>query len=109
LVNRTIEPALVYADPHTFSGPDEKPAFDEDDELVFMARHLGKRWIDSSLPENVLDNSFVEIEVNEALDILGYIYLFNSEKDGNGTAKLSPGAGQNLVEYEYGEWKEGLF
>ena len=99
-MNRTIEPALVYADPHTFSGPDEKPEFDEDDELVFMARHLGKRWIDSSLPENVLNNSFVEIEVTEAEDILGYIYLFKSEKDDNGTAKLSPDAGHNLVEYE---------
>lgn len=35
---------LVYADAKTYSGPDENPLFDEDDELVFMARHTGKKW-----------------------------------------------------------------
>ena len=33
---------LVYADPNTYSGPDENPNFDKDDEFVFMARHLGE-------------------------------------------------------------------
>ena len=32
---------LVYSDPNTFSGPDEDPTFDFDDELVVMAKDLG--------------------------------------------------------------------
>ena len=32
---------LVYADGNTFSGVDSDDTFDSDDELVFMARHLG--------------------------------------------------------------------
>ena len=32
---------LVYSDPNTFSGPDEQPVFDFDDELVVMAKDLG--------------------------------------------------------------------
>ena len=41
LVGRTLPDTLVYADSQTYSGPDEDPNFDQDDELVFMARHLG--------------------------------------------------------------------
>lgn len=33
----------VWADAGTYSGPDEDPFFDEDDEFVFMARHLGSK------------------------------------------------------------------
>ena len=32
---------LMYADPNTFSGPDEQPLFDFDDQLVVMAKDLG--------------------------------------------------------------------
>ena len=32
---------LVYSDPNTYSGPDEQPLFDFDDELVVMAKDLG--------------------------------------------------------------------
>ena len=41
LVGRTVPDALVYADAKTYSGADEDPNFDADDELVFMARHIG--------------------------------------------------------------------
>ena len=41
LIGRTLPDTLVYADSQTYSGPDEDPNFDQDDELVFMARHLG--------------------------------------------------------------------
>jgi hypothetical protein len=48
---------LVYADPLTWSGPDEDASFDTDDEFVFMARHLGQRYdgadIASDLPDGV--------------------------------------------------------
>ncbi len=48
---------LVYADPNTYSGADEDDTFDEDDELVFMARHLGVRYdgndLEGDLPEGV--------------------------------------------------------
>ena len=47
---------LVYSDPSTYSGPDEEPLFDFDDELVVMAKDLGKtiRPEDGSEgPENV--------------------------------------------------------
>jgi hypothetical protein len=45
----------MYADPNTYSGPDEDPNFDSDDELVFMARHLGKTRVGKStpMPQNV--------------------------------------------------------
>src|SRR5437667_8832948 len=32
---------LTYTDPSTWTGPDPNPAFDADDELVFMAREAG--------------------------------------------------------------------
>ena len=41
---------LVYADAGTYSGPDENPLFDEDDEFVFMARHLGDKRPDAFPP-----------------------------------------------------------
>ena len=41
LIGRNPPPGLVYADSKTYSGPDEDISFDQDDELVFMARHLG--------------------------------------------------------------------
>ena len=43
LIGRNPPPGLVYADSKTYSGPDEDISFDQDDELVFMARHLGTR------------------------------------------------------------------
>ena len=43
LIGRNPPPGLVYADSKTYSGPDEDISFDQDDELVFMARHLGAR------------------------------------------------------------------
>ena len=43
IIGRNPPPGLVYADSKTYSGPDEDISFDHDDELVFMARHLGTR------------------------------------------------------------------
>ena len=45
---------MVYADSNTLSGLDENPLFDADDELVVMAKDLGSKRKDQSLPRNVL-------------------------------------------------------
>ena len=54
----------MYADPKTYSGPDEDPMFDANDELVFMARHLGvKANPELNWPKNVLKESLVELVI----------------------------------------------
>ena len=47
--------ALVFADSSTYSGRDDNPLFDEDDELALMARHLGPRasFTTAKFPKNV--------------------------------------------------------
>ena len=47
--------ALVFADSSTYSGRDDNPLFDEDDELALMARHLGPRASHTitTFPKNV--------------------------------------------------------
>ena len=57
---------LVYADSKTLSGPDENPRFDADDELVFMARYMGrKRPAQSAFPPNVLQVSIRAVDRGE--------------------------------------------
>ncbi len=71
---------LVYADPNTWSGPDENPLFDEDDELVFMARHVGqKQEKGARFPLNTMKDQMVEVKIldpNYANVTLGYVYFF---------------------------------
>ena len=47
IIGRNIK-ELMYADASTYSGPDEDPNFDYDDEFIVMARDLGK----DRAPEN---------------------------------------------------------
>lgn len=58
---------LVYADSKTYSGPDENPLFDEDDELVFMAGHVGKKWFRKLMksPPNYVNNVFLTQELSQ--------------------------------------------
>ena len=84
---------LVYADPNTYSGPDENPNFDEDDELVFMARHLGEKILNCNdpklfCPKNVKRESYVELAIGFDDEILGYVYLFREEFKTDFTEKL---------------------
>ena len=84
---------MVYADPKTFSGADENPNFDEDDELVFMARHLGEKILNLndlalSWPKGVKEESFVELAVGFEEEILGYAYLFREEFKMHSTERL---------------------
>ena len=56
---RNLQDALVYADSQTYSGPDDDPNFDENDELVFMARHLGTHQAaQSQFPFKVRSDNF---------------------------------------------------
>ncbi len=89
--------SLAYADPDTYTGADSDPAFDDDDELVFMAADAGERApAGSPAPGGVLANSGVELEITDPLDGgVGYVYLFV----GNGS--LSPDAGQDYVTYTF--------
>ena len=91
--NRVVE-ALFYADPETFTGPDTNPAFDADDELVFMARDGGDRVVDWSAPEGVVAGSGVELSLLDDTDE-AWIYLFERQDPG-----LEPGAGRDYVRYQ---------
>ena len=89
-------PINVYADPGTFTGPDTDPAFDADDELVFMARDAGG-------PRGSLGNPAgttgapVEVRLDDPVTAgaTGYVYLFASD------GSLDPGAGRHYVDYRF--------
>jgi hypothetical protein len=88
---------LAYADAETFVGADPDPAFDGDDELVFMARDAGD-WAPGLTwdPAGVILGSRVEIVVTDPLTSnTAYVYLF--ECDGS----LVPGAGVDYVSYDF--------
>ena len=89
---------LVYADPNTYSDPDENPNFDEDDEFVFMARHLGEKILNLkhpalSWPKGVKRESFVELAIGVEEEIIGYVYLFREE--------FKIAVPENLVNYNF--------
>jgi hypothetical protein len=89
--------ALQYTDPGTFTGPDPNTAFDDDDELVFMASDLGGQ-APASNPSGVVAGSGVEVTVTDPLDhdAAGWLYLYES------TGSLQPGAGRSYVTYGFG-------
>ena len=89
---------LVYADPNTYSGPDENPNFDENDEFVFMARHLGEKILNLkhpalSWPKGVKRESFVELAIGVEEEVIGYVYLFREE--------FKIAVPENLVNYNF--------
>ncbi|RME45167.1 MAG: hypothetical protein D6795_16955, partial [Deltaproteobacteria bacterium] len=95
----------VYTDPETYTGPDPDPTFDEDDELVFMARDAGEKAAPFPAPEGVFPGSGVEITLRDPLDGgEGYVYLF---RQGGG---LDPGAGTTYLTYAFvllsGDYRE---
>jgi hypothetical protein len=89
--------ALQYTDPGTFTGPDPNTAFDDDDELVFMASDLGGLAPEGD-PAGVMAGSGVEVTVTDPLDddAAGWLYLYES------TGSLQPGAGRSYVSYTFG-------
>jgi hypothetical protein len=91
--------ALQYADPQTFVGADADPAFDADDELVFMISDAGGKPRDDGRtePAGVVAGTGVAVQVDDPRgeDQTGWVYLFVS------TGALDPAAGQDYVDYDF--------
>lgn len=91
--------ALQYADPGTFVGADTNPAFDADDELVFMVADAGgkPRSGERTEPAGVVAGSGVAVQLDDPLgdDDQGWMYLFES------TGGLDPAAGRDYVDYDF--------
>ena len=83
---------LMYCDPTTFTGNDQNPSFDSDDELVFMAKDAGGQS-DGSTPQGVVVGTCSEVLITDPLGGVGYVYLF--QNDGS----LQQGAGVSYVTY----------
>jgi len=86
-----------YVDDNTYTGLDDNPTFDDNDELVFMAKDTGKKLDTNQCPNGVKTNTQCEITVRDPLTnlIWGYVYLF--QQDGS----LQQSAGKQYVQYEY--------
>lgn len=91
--------ALQYTDTGTFVGADSDPAFDADDELVFMASDSGgvPRSDETTEPAGVVPGSGVRVQLTDPLgdNQFGWIHLFRS------TGALAPGAGLDYVNYDF--------
>jgi len=87
----------TYTDAGTYVGADSDPLFDEDDELVFMAKDAGTQAPGgASLPAGVVPGSSLRLRLDDPLDdAVGFVYLFAT----NGS--LSPGAGTDYVTYTF--------
>lgn len=74
-------PTLSYADPTTYTGPDDNPFFDVNDELVFMARDAGReRAFGVDSPIGAIAETGVEIIVVDPLTAqIGFVYLFEMD------------------------------
>lgn len=88
---------IAYVDALTYTGPDHDPAFDADDELVFMAREAGQ-----PAPRNVppprgtLAGTGTEVEISDPLNSrTAFVYLFRSD------GSLSQDAGRDAVDYVF--------
>lgn len=88
---------LYYTDPGTYIGADPDPAFDSNDELVFMARDAGdEAATGAAAPAGVQSGSGVKITISEpGASRNAYVYLYRQ----NGT--LAQGAGQSYVNYNF--------
>ena len=96
--NNAQDDIAFYADANTFTGPDTNPLFDNDDELVFMAKDAGvKLNICPPTPSGVINNTTCELELRDPINnaLLGYVYLFQQ----NGT--LNQSAGVSYVNYNF--------
>jgi hypothetical protein len=91
--------ALQYADSNTFVGADPDPAFDADDELVFMVLDGGgkPRENEESEPAGVVPGSGVRVQFDDPLgeDDQGWVFLFES------LGSLDPSAGHDYVDYNF--------
>lgn len=87
--------ALVYVDPTLRTGPDDDAMFDDNDELVFMFRDMGRRSTQLD-PPGIVSGTRVEIRtIASTLRAERYMYLFVS-KGGH-----DPSAGRDYVTYDF--------
>lgn len=89
---------LFYADAKTHVGADTDANFDDDDELVFMAKDVGDQRVGTSYPSGTVAGSLCELMVEEPLSgnsTLGYVYLFLQ----NGS--LDQAAGSDYITYNF--------
>lgn len=94
----TYDDISFYADANTYTGADSNPLFDNDDELVFMAKDAGEKLnICPPTPTGVVNNTTCELTLRDPTNnvILGYVYLFQQ----NGT--LNQSAGVSYVNYNF--------
>ena len=85
---------MFYSDAGTFTGADSDPAFDADDELVFMLRDAGGIASGGRKPKGTRPFPRIRVSVTDPLDgQTGYVYLFVSD----GT--LLQNANVNYVNY----------
>ncbi|MEO1571923.1 MAG: T9SS type A sorting domain-containing protein [Bacteroidota bacterium] len=85
-----IVEVLEYADPDTYVGADSNPAFDEDDELVFMARFAGDPTPADRHPAGVVMRTRTAVAAGD-----GAVYLYVASGSAN------PSAGVDLVDYQF--------
>ena len=88
----------VYADTETHAGADDTPAFDDNDELVFMLKDAGDFVdLDSiTLPIGIIPSTGVEISIqNSVTQKDSYVYLF--KQDGS----LLQDADTSYVSYDF--------
>jgi hypothetical protein len=86
----------TYTDGGTFTGSDPDPAFDADDELVFMAREMAYRFPGGGDPPGVLAGSRIELRVRDPRQgNTSWVYLFRSD------GSLDPGMGAEPVVYTF--------
>ena len=90
--------ALQYTDGNTWVGNDTNPAFDADDELVFMAGDAGgERDAGSPDPAGVVAGSGVRVDLTDPADAAkeGSVYLFRT------SGGLVPSANKDYVDYDF--------
>ncbi|MEM6784423.1 MAG: T9SS type A sorting domain-containing protein [Bacteroidota bacterium] len=81
---------LEYTDPDSYIGPDSNPAFDEDDELVFMARFAGDAAPAGWHPDGVVTSTRTGVAAGD-----GAVYLYVA------SGNADPSAGVDLVDYQF--------
>jgi hypothetical protein len=87
----------TYVDPNTWTGADDKPNVDNNDEIVFMAKDAGKAAPAGSEPAGVVHGTGEQVKAKDPLSTGAkrYVYLFRQ----NGT--LDQAAGANYVTYNF--------
>lgn len=86
-----------YADAGTYVGADTDHSFDDNDELVFMAKDAGEKTTAAD-PEGVISGTRVQLAITDPADgRTAYVYLFLKSSG----STLIQSAGANYVNYQF--------